>query len=168
MNFTSSENGKFFNMKANIGLSDANAQAVGLLLNGLLADEQVLYHKVRNYHWNVTGTNMIELHKFYEAQYTELADVIDDTAERIRKVGHFAMGRMEDYLKLASLLEGESTSERVQQWTNLLNDHETLVREIKQKISTTEQYNDPGTVDFLTNVLKVHEKWAWMIRAYLS
>lgn len=45
-------------MKANIGLSDANAQAVGLLLNGLLADEQVLYHKVRNYHWNVTGTNM--------------------------------------------------------------------------------------------------------------
>jgi len=156
-------------MKANIGISDANSKAVALILNQLISDEQVLFAKTRNYHWNIESPSFMELHKFYEAQYTELAETIDEIAERVRKIGHYAEGRLKDYLKLANLEEGEYTNDQKTQLKNLLDDHETVIRGIRGHISKVEdEYNDIGTADFLTGVLKQHEQWAWMIRAYLK
>jgi starvation-inducible DNA-binding protein len=156
-------------MKANIGISEANSKAVALILNQLISDEQVLFAKTRNYHWNIESPSFMELHKFYEGQYTELAETIDEIAERVRKIGHYAEGRLKDYLKLANLEEGEYTNDQPTQLKNLLDDHETIVRGIRGHISKVEDdYKDIGTADFLTGVLKQHEQWAWMIRAYLK
>ncbi|GAA3945585.1 DNA starvation/stationary phase protection protein [Chitinophaga oryziterrae] len=156
-------------MKANIGISEANSKAVALILNQLISDEQVLFAKTRNYHWNIESPSFMELHKFYEAQYTELAETIDEIAERVRKIGHYAEGRLKDYLKLANLEEGEYTNDQKTQLKNLLDDHETIIRGIRGHISKVEDdHNDIGTADFLTGVLKQHEQWAWMIRAYLK
>jgi starvation-inducible DNA-binding protein len=156
-------------MKANIGISEANSKAVALILNQLISDEQVLFAKTRNYHWNIESPSFMELHKFYEGQYTELAETIDEIAERVRKIGHYAEGRLKDYLKLANLEEGEYTNDQKTQLKNLLDDHETIIRGIRGHISKVEDdHNDIGTADFLTGVLKQHEQWAWMIRAYLK
>ncbi|MCK7556581.1 DNA starvation/stationary phase protection protein [Chitinophaga sedimenti] len=155
-------------MKTGIGISDKNSQAVALILNKLLADEHILYVKTRNYHWNIEGRNFIELHKFYETLYTEMAETIDEVAERIRKIGHFAEGRLKDFIKLASLEEGEYTTKQEEQLQNLLDDHEAICRSIREHLPEVEdKYKDAGTTDFLTGVLKQHEKWAWMVRAYL-
>ncbi len=156
-------------MKSDIGISEKNSQAVAVILNQLLADEHVLFIKTRNYHWNIESSNFMEMHKFYEAQYTELADAIDDVAERVRKIGHYAEGRLKDYLKLASLEEEEYTNDQQKQIKNLLDDHETLIRSIRKSIDVTgDDHKDAGTADFLTGLLKEHEKWAWMLRAYLK
>jgi starvation-inducible DNA-binding protein len=156
-------------MKANIGISEKNSKAVALILNQIISDEQVLFAKTRNYHWNIESPSFMELHKFYERQYTELAETIDEIAERVRKIGHYAEGRLKDYLKLANLEEGEYTNDQATQLKNLLSDHETLIRGIRSHISTVEDdYKDVGTSDFLTGLLKQHEEWAWMIRAYFK
>jgi len=156
-------------MKANIGLTDKNAQAVALILNKLLADEQVLYAKTRNYHWNYEGDNFMEMHKFYEAQYGELAETIDEIAERVRKIGHYAEGRLKEYLALTDLTEPSSTNDQQKQVKNLLDDHETIIRYTRKQIDIIdEKYKDAGTVDFLTGVMKQHEKMAWMLRAHLK
>ncbi len=81
-------------MKANIGLTTKNTGTIAELLNTLLADEHILYTKTRNYHWNYEGDNFMEMHKFYEGQYEELAEMIDEIAERIRIIGHHAEGRL--------------------------------------------------------------------------
>lgn len=156
-------------MKANIGISEKNSQAVAALLNQLLADEHILYTKTRNYHWNIEGPNFMGMHKFYESQYTELAEAIDEIAERVRKIGHFAEGRMKDFLKLANLEEQDYTNDQKKQIKNLLDDHETLIRVIREHIDTVdEKYKDAGTADFLTGLLQQHEQWAWMLRAHVS
>ena len=85
-------------MKANIGIPDKNREAVAALLNLLLSDEHIVYTKTRNYHWNYEGDNFMEIHKFLEGQYDELAEIIDEVAERIRMIGHFPEGRMKDFL----------------------------------------------------------------------
>ena len=59
-------------MTTSIGISDGDRQAVVDILNTLLADEFLLYVKTRNYHWNVTGPQFHDLHKFFEAQYEKL------------------------------------------------------------------------------------------------
>ncbi len=156
-------------MKANIGLTDKNAQQIALVLNKILADEFVLYAKTRNYHWNYEGDNFMEMHKFYEGQYEELDDMIDDVAERVRKIGHYAEGRLKEYLKLSDLTEPSSTTDQPKQVKNLLDDHETIIRYLRQQVDVmTDKLKDAGTADFLTGIMEQHEKMAWMLRAYLK
>ena len=154
-------------MKANIGLTEKNSRTVALLLNKLLADEHIIYTKTRNYHWNYEGDNFMEMHKFYEGQYDELAEMIDEIAERIRMIGHFAEGRMKDFLKTTRLLEPDYTTHQDKQVKNLVDDHETLIRILRKDIDTIEKMKDAGTMDFLTKIMEQHEKMAWMLRSYM-
>ncbi len=155
---------------ASIGISEENLKKVATLLNHNLADEHVLYIKTRNYHWNVTGMHFRSLHEFFEEQYLELALVIDDIAERVRSLGHFAVGSMGEYVKLTRLLETDHREEDAQgMLQSLLNDHETIIRVMREDLETeAEAYNDAGTSDFTTGLMEKHEKMAWMIRAYLN
>jgi starvation-inducible DNA-binding protein len=148
-------------MKVNIGISEKNRQAVALALNQLLADEHVLYNKTRNYHWSVEGPSFMEFHKLYESQYDQLAEMIDEIAERIRTIGHFAEGRLKELLKLASLEEPPAPVDQASQITNLESDHEVIIKDFDEK------YKDIGSSDFVTGLLKQHEKMAWMLRSYL-
>ena len=156
-------------MKANIGITEKNLQAVAVLLNNLLSDETVLYMKTRNYHWNVEGDNFMELHKFYESQYKELEEIIDEVAERIRYLGHYAEGRLKDYLKLTRLAEEDYTSDQKIQLNNLLSEHESNIINIRKEIDVIgDKYKDAGTADFITGIMKEHEKMAWFLRSYLK
>ncbi len=156
-------------MKANIGITDKNAQAVAEKMNRLLADEFVLYTKTRNYHWNVEGENFMEMHKFYEGIYEELDEVIDEVAERIRAIGHYSQGRLKDFLKMTNLEEEEYTNDQKKQLKNLLDDHEAIARYLRNDISTfSDKYKDLGNADYITGLMEKHEKWAWFIRSYLK
>lgn len=156
-------------MKANIGLTEKNAQQIATALNKLLADEHILYAKTHNYHWNYIGDNFMEMHKFYEGQYEELAEIIDEVAERIRAIGHFAEGRLKEYLKLTDLEEPAPTPDQQKQVRNLLDDHETVTRWLRQQVDIMQdKLKDAGTADFLTGLMEKHEKMAWMLRSYLK
>lgn len=156
-------------MHTQTGMTEKNRSESALALNKLLADEYVLYTKTRNYHWNVEGPNFMEMHKFYEGQFEQLDAIIDEVAERIRALGHYAEGRLKDLVQLASLLEPPYTSDPKAQLAHLLDDHETLIRVLRQLIRDfADKYHDIGTSDFATGLMKQHEKMAWMIRASLS
>ena len=155
-------------MQVNIGISEKNRQAVAVALNQLLADEHVLYNKTRNYHWSVEGPSFMEFHKLYESQYKILAETIDEIAERIRTIGHFAEGRLKELLKLTSLEEPEAPTDQAKQIENLEADHETIITKLRKFIKDfDEKYKDIGSSDFVTGLLKEHEKMAWMLRSYL-
>ncbi len=156
-------------MKITIGISKENRQKSADLLNTLLADENVLYAKTRNFHWNITGDNFYGLHILLEKQYKELDVIVDDTAERIRQLGHFAVGTMTDYLKLTHLLEVNHADLTARTMLEILvNDHETIIRILRKDVIKEEACQDSGTADFATTLLEKHEKMAWMLRSHLS
>lgn len=155
--------------KVNIGITDKNRQAVAAELTTILADEHVLYNKTRSYHWNVEGPSFMELHKLYEEQYTQLAEIIDEVAERIRTIGHYAEGRLKELLKLTSLEEEAIPVKFDKQIPNLESDHEVIIVKLRKMIKEfDEKYKDTGSSDFATGLLKEHEKMAWMLRSYLG
>ncbi len=155
-------------MKANIGINDAHLLGTATLLNVLLADEFTLYAKTRNYHWNVAGPSFMEMHKFFEGQYEELDEIMDEVAERVRMLGHYSLGSLNAFAKATRLTEGQDESNTMKMIQSLLNDHETIIRACRNDINTVQdQYKDAGTADFITGVMKSHEKMAWMLRAYL-
>ena len=156
-------------MNPNIGLSGEQRSAVVKILNTLLSDEYVLYTKTRNYHWNVTGPQFNDLHKFFEEQYTELTQVVDDVAERARSLDEWAFGTLQEFAQQARLKEhpGQYPNAR-QMIANLLADHETTIRQLRGDLETTEKHHDMGTNDFLTGLMEKHEKMAWMLRVFLQ
>jgi starvation-inducible DNA-binding protein len=158
---------KFIIMKPTIGIPDNNLEEVATLLNTLLADEYVLFTKTRNAHWNITGMSFYEMHKLFQAQYEALDIMIDDIAERVRSIGHFALGSLKDFLSVTNLSEEKddfSSSEQMIQ--SLLNDHETIIRMIRNDIiPISDKYKDLGTADFVTGLMEQHEKISWMLRS---
>lgn len=155
--------------KVNIGITEKNRQAVAAALTELLADEHVLYNKTRSYHWNIVGPSFMELHKLYEEQYNLLAEIIDEIAERIRTIGHYAEGRLSELLKLTSLTEPAIPVKFEKQIAELDSDHETIIMKLRKMITEfDEKYKDAGSSDFVTGLLKNHEKMVWMLRSYLG
>ncbi len=157
-------------MRTDIGISDKDRVSVVTLLNNLLADEYLLYTKTRNFHWNVTGPQFHDLHKFFESQYEALDGFVDDIAERARSLGGRPLGTLKEFLKTARLKEkpGEYAAAK-QMVLGLLEDHEELITILRQDLAVcAERYKDAGTSDFLTGLMENHEKMAWMLRAMLE
>jgi len=156
-------------MKTQIGIKPEHSVQVADALNKLLSDEHVLYIKTRNAHWNVEGPDFAAVHKFFESQYDELEEVIDQVAERIRAIGHYAVGTMEDYLKLTQLNEkSHEKNDSLSLIKDLLNDHEAVIISLRENINRfADELHDLGSSDFITGLMESHEKMAWMLRAHL-
>ena len=157
-------------MKTNIGLTDEARLEVGQILNVLLADESVIYATTRDYHWNVTGPEFRSLHLEFETQYSQLAEWIDDVAERARSIGVGAQGNWATMSKAARCsadpgigLSGDHML------SELLALHEELIVQLRaDSDACTGRYGDAGTADFLTGLMERHEKTAWMLRSQLE
>ena len=157
-------------MSANIGIPDEHRQKVVAILNTVLADEFLLYTKTRNYHWNVTGPQFNDLHKFFESLYEALDEVIDEVAERTRALDGRAFGTLEEFRAKARLGEKPGAVPAARDMlATLLTDHEALIRTLREDIETVnDRLRDVGTADFLTGLLEKHEKTAWMLRSFLA
>lgn len=145
-----------------------NRQTVSDMLNTLLADEFVLYAQTRNAHWNITGQSFRELHAFFEEQYKILDTMVDDVAERVRAIGHFAVGTLSEFSKLTQIDEKPDLSVPKVALSTLLSAHETIIQNIKKEVNAVStKYGDLATADFITGIMIQHEKMAWMLRSYL-
>ena len=156
-------------METTIGIKPENLAEVGHSLNILLADEHILYIKTRNAHWNVEGPDFHAQHIFFEGQYGQLAEIIDNIAERIRSLGHYAEATLRGFLSLTHLTEQtRENNESSGFMKSLLEDHEAIIIYLRENISLyASEWHDLGTSDFITGVMEVHEKMAWMLRAHL-
>lgn len=152
-----------------IGIAEEHRQKISDELQKLLADEYLLYTKTRFCHWNVNGPSFHQLHVFFEGQYEQLDEIMDEVAERIRQLGHFAAGTLSAFLKLAHLQENVGYGDAKGMISTLLDDHETIIRSIRNIIDPiNNDWKDAGTADFVTGLMEQHEKMAWMLRAHLA
>jgi starvation-inducible DNA-binding protein len=154
--------------KIDIGLTDEQRAGVVEILYHTLSDQHVLYTKTRNYHWNVAGEHFRDLHKLLEEQYEQLAEAIDQTAERTRQLGAPALGTMTEFLERAALKEQPGDyPDQFMMLANLCADHEEVIRQLRDDADACdEKYHDMGTNDFLLGLIQKHEKMAWMLRSY--
>jgi len=151
-----------------IGLSEKNRKTSAHILTILLADEYVLYVKTQKCHWNVESTHFGALHKLFEQQYEELAQVIDTIAERSRALGLKTIATLEEFIAYTTLQEepGKNPSD-MGMIQLLLHDHEAIIQQLRADLDETAALDDMGTNNFLSDLLEKQEKMAWMLRAHL-
>ncbi|MEM8883311.1 MAG: Dps family protein [Planctomycetota bacterium] len=155
-------------MQIDIGIPEARRQEIAAGLSRVLADSYTLYLKSHNFHWNVTGPMFQTLHVMFEEHYTELAEAIDEIAERIRALGSFAPGSFEAYGELSSIKIGAEVPSAEQMIRELVEGHEAVVRTARDVFPVCEEASDEPTADLLTQRMQIHEKTAWMLRSLLE
>lgn len=144
-----------------------NTQVIEVL-NKQVANWNVLFTKLHNYHWYVTGPQFFTLHEKFEQLYTEAATHIDEIAERILAIGGKPVATMKEYLELSSVQEaayGETAEGMVEA---IMKDYEVMLGELKKGMTIAQDADDETTSDLLLGIYTELEKHAWMLRAFLN
>ena len=158
-------------MKTHIGLSLKNRQKVVNELSILLADEFVLSTKTKHAHWNIEGADFHDKHLLFQRQFEQLDVIIDDVAERIRSLDHYAPGSLKLFLQLTHLTEVSAGDKNDSQSfiKDLLVDHESIIIHCRENIRLFgTDLDDFGSTDFVTKLLVEHEKMAFFLRASIK
>ena len=157
-------------MKAKIGIDEKKLAEVAYSISKILADEYLLSVKTRRAHWNVEGPDFYSKHKFFEEQYSQLEGIIDQIAERIRKLGHYPPASLKDFLALTHLTEDYRGDNDAPEYIKmLLADHESVLIHLREMLVPYEtDLKDVGTNSYLSGLIETHETMAWMLRAHLS
>ena len=155
-------------IRIDIGISEKDRAAVAHELSKMLADSYTLYLTTHNFHWNVTGPLFNTLHQMFMTQYTEEWQALDEIAERIRALGHFAPGSYAQYVELASIQAPEDVPNADEMVRILVSGNEAVAKTARAALKRADAANDAPTVDLLTRRLDIHEKNAWMLRSLLA
>ncbi|MBR0160412.1 MAG: DNA starvation/stationary phase protection protein [Oscillospiraceae bacterium] len=75
------------------------------LLNKLLADLVVEYHKLQHFHWFVKGGDFFTVHAKLEEYYDEINETVDAVAELMLMNGMKPASTMKEFLKLSGIEE---------------------------------------------------------------
>jgi len=155
-------------IKIDIGINEKDRRETADQVSRLLADSYTLYLKTHNFHWNVTGPLFDTLHLMFERQYTELAQAVDQIAERIRALGFPAPATYAQFAKLSAIKEEPGVPNADTMIRLLLDGHETVARTARSIFPVVERAQDEPTKDLLIERMQVHEKTAWMLRSMLQ
>ncbi|WP_138511686.1 Dps family protein [Maricaulis alexandrii] len=130
-----------------------------------LASTYVLYHKTHGFHWNVTGPLFYSVHKLTDDQYQDLAEAVDDLAERIRALGEPAPMGLDGYLR-DSVVEDVNDFPDVEGMVKqLARDHLAVADQMRDIVARADSAGDVYSADLLTARIGVHEEAAWMLNA---
>ena len=138
------------------------------MLNKQVANWSVMYIKLHNFHWYVTGEQFFTLHAKFEEFYNEAAQHIDELAERLLSLGGKPIATMKGCMELASIQEAtgnESTTEMVQ---TTVNDFTQIISELKTGMELAESSNDKTTGDMFLAIHSSLEKHVWMLNSFLG
>ena len=155
-------------MRIDIGINDKDRKNIAAGLSRFLADTYTLYLKTHNFHWNVTGPMFQALHNMFMVQYNEEWLALDEIAERIRALGHFAPGSYAQFAKLSSIQEADGVPQAKDMIRQLVEGQEAVIRTAREVFPIAEKANDQPTLDLLTQRMQIHEKNAWMLRSLLD
>lgn len=151
--------------KIDIGISEGDRTEIAEGLKRLLADTYTLYLQTHNFHWNVTGPHFRPLHLMFEEHYVELAEAVDDIAERIRTLDVVAPGTYKKFAELSSIEEVEGVPEATEMVRLLTHGHEQVVKTAREVLKVAQDADDESSAALVSDRMRVHEKTAWMLRA---
>ncbi len=153
----------------NIGLSESERAISAKALNSYLSDVFVLSVKTKGCHWNMQTPLFAMLHKLFDEHYEVLSEAVDESAERLRKLGILAPASATELVQHAKISDGTKATHTEEMIKTLLADHETIIRDVREYVKQSQdEGHDEATADYFIGQLAEHEKIAWMLRASLQ
>lgn len=145
---------------------DATAE-IAEALNQALSETTVTTALAQNFHWNVRGMAFGSLHELFQKIYEDHFAAQDDLAERVRALDARAEGRLASHLERSKVGEADGTQGDREMVRLLMEAEETLSITMGGVASLAARHDDALTEDLAIERGRVHDKFAWMLRAHL-
>jgi len=137
-------------------------------LNELVATWSVLYTKLHNYHWYVSGPSFFTLHTKFEELYNELTLNLDDLAERILSKGGKPVATLKEHLELSIVDEASGKEDAEEMVAVLIEDFKAVMDTLNSTMELASEAGDDRTEDLLNAQYQSLEKHTWMLSAFLG
>ena len=138
-------------------------------LNVLLADLNVFYRKLQNYHWNIVGKDFFVIHEKLEEYYDEINEQIDEVAEHILMLGGQPLGTMQDYLNTTCIKEAKN--EKIKDnimFENVIKDLETLLKKVTDIKKKADENSNYATSSLMDEYISSYIKKLWMLKQMMQ
>ena len=132
-------------------------------MKSVLASVFSLYLKAHNYHWNVTGPDFAQYHKFFGDFYEDLHDSVDLYAEHIRSLGEYAPGSLKRFSDLTRISDETNIPSPHFMFIKLASVNDILISELYDIRNLADSMGQYGLVNFLEDRIVYHEKMRWML-----
>ncbi|CAM4277266.1 Dps family protein [Paenibacillus tarimensis] len=139
---------------------------IGKELNKQVANGNVLYVKLHNYHWYVKGPNFFTLHVKFEELYNEVTEMMDEIAERMLAIGEKPSATMKEYMELATIKEAQGGEDPTEMVQNIADDYRAMAKDFLELAEAAEEEGDMPTSDMLIGMVEKLQKHIWMLDSY--
>ncbi|MDR7857383.1 DNA starvation/stationary phase protection protein [Tissierella sp.] len=139
------------------------------LLQKYLSNLAVLNIKFHNIHWNVVGTQFVQVHEFTEGLYDKLFGNLDEVAELLKMKNIMPLSTMAEYLEKSDIEEIKAKDFSIKESLEIvkkdLESMKTLATEIR---NTADEEGDFETVAIFEDYVADYSKNIWFINSILK
>jgi starvation-inducible DNA-binding protein len=133
-------------------------------LNQNIADLHILYVKLHNLHWNISGMQFFQIHAVTEGYYTYIGELYDTVAERVLQLGAKPLSTVKGYLQHAKIQDDARTSFTPEDVLAAVSaDFNYLASEYKEIQALAESEKDATTATIASDQIAWLEKALWMV-----
>jgi starvation-inducible DNA-binding protein len=148
-------------------MRDLGADAVveiSVALRKLLADVFALYVKTKNFHWHMSGRHFRDYHLLLDEQATQIFAMIDEIAERARKLGGTTIRSISDISRHQHLTDNNAEFVAPRDMlVELRGDNQELTRSLRAAHELCDRRNDVATASLIENWIDETERRTWFL-----
>ena len=135
------------------------------MLNQLLSDLVVEYHKLQHYHWYVKGPDFFPVHAQLESYYDGVREDIDAIAESLLQINHEPLSSLKDFLataKIEAAKPGFVTSDEI--LAEVEKDFSYIYEQVRSLKKAADEANRYVTSMLMDDLIRKYAKSLWMLR----
>ncbi|MFN4214509.1 MULTISPECIES: Dps family protein [unclassified Exiguobacterium] len=136
-------------------------------LNKEVANYGLLFVKLHNYHWYISGPHFFTYHEKLEELYNLIAELYDDVAERLLMNDGEPYATMKEYLEHSTLQEGDRHADTEQMIKDVIGDFKQIRQEMQDAMENFEDGDEAIEDTFVSHIERL-EKEIWMMSAALG
>ena len=146
------------------GFSPEEVKNLSSVLNALLADTFALYLKTKNFHWHMSGPHFRDYHLLFDEHATQIFDITDAIAERVRKIGGTTIRSIGHISHLQRLADNDQEFVApAEMLKELHRDNKALVVSLRAAHEVAAKANDYATTSLIEIWIDEADRRAWFL-----
>ena len=150
-----------------VDIADSSRDELVELLNARLADTFDLYSQLKQAHWNVKGSDFIQLHELYDTIAESVLEYVDTIAERATALGGLALGTARMAAAASTLDEYPADAVAGMDTVAAIADRLGVYgASVRAAIEAALELDDQDTADLFIEVSRAIDKHLWFVEAH--
>jgi len=150
-----------------VDIADSSRDELVEVLNARLADTFDLYSQLKQAHWNVKGSDFIQLHELYDTIAESVLEYVDTIAERATALGGLALGTARMAAAASTLDEYPADAVAGMDTVAAIADRLGVYgASARAAIEAALELDDQDTADLFIEVSRATDKHLWFVEAH--